>query len=271
MVAIAAIMAYAKTQVQPPVALKQTNQYNSDLNSCFMSLSKADDHHKEDSIFFVTLNRISIFSQQNKLSSEETDRNTDALLDKYVPLFLKYSFSRFLMADWSDADHNYMLRQIAILKAVKHMDNTMAINNSTLDSLSIIGGIIDRYRKARMLTRHTNFCGIENARSTINQANKFAKDTWLSHCTSLVSSLQAVKSNIALSHYNYVEGQVQRLTQYRYYSLDYYDNILVPQVDEAITEYENKAVALYGTSRNVDNLWARAKSYYNDAISYYEN
>ncbi|WP_300726131.1 hypothetical protein [uncultured Bacteroides sp.] len=270
-VAIAAVMIYAKTQVEPPVASKHTNQYNMDLNLCFASFAEVDDYLQEDSIFSVTSDRISVFAQQNKLSTAEVDKNTDALLKIYVPLFLKRSFNRFLLSDWRDDDHNYMLSQIVAIREVCHTDGSMAVSSSASDSLSIIESIIGRYRKARTLARQTQFRGVANAQSVISQANQFAKDPWLSHCSNLVNSLRAMKSNIAQSHYNYIVGQVQQMTQYRYYSQDYYDNTIVPHVDAALTEYEKKAAALYGTRRNVDDLWARARSYYNDATDYYEN
>ena len=63
---------------------------------------------------------------------------------------------------------------------------------------------------------------------------------------------------------------VEKLSQYRYYSKDYYDNSLVPQVDAAVSEYDNKASALYGSKKNVDALWNRAKAYYNDASLFFQ-
>lgn len=267
--AIAAIMVYAKTQVKPPVSLKQTNQYISDLNSSIASFSQVEGQRYEDSIFLVTLDRIAVFTQQNKLNITEADTNKDRLLEHYVPLFLQHSFDKFRTANWIDSVHNYMLKQIAIIKAVKHNDNSIVASKAAIDSLSMVEGIITRYRKARLLAMHTGFNGVENARNVISQVGQLAKDVWLAHCTSLVVSLNGVRGKIADSHYNYVLGQVQRMGQYRYLGQDYYDNTLVPHVDAVITEYEKNAMALYGTRRNVDTLWERAKSYYNDAAYYY--
>ncbi len=270
-IAIAAVMVYAKTQVEPPTALKQANQYDADLRSCIAALAQADGYLQEDSIFAVTSDRIGIFAGQEKISETDADRNTDALLSRYVPLFLKRSFGKFLLSSWSDADHDYMLAAIARIRAVRHCDNTVAATRMAQDSLSEIVNIIGRYRKARALSRHTAFRGIGNAQSVISQARQYAKDPWLSHCTGLVEALSSVRSGIALSHYNYLVGQVLKMAQYRSYSQSYYENSLVPQVDAALTEYENRASALYGSRRNVEDLWSMAKNYYDEALSYYEN
>lgn len=80
-----------------------------------------------------------------------------------------------------------------------------------------------------------------------------------------------MRSEIAQSHYRYISAQVEKLSQYRYFGQSYYDNTLVPQVDAAVTEYDNKAVALYGKKQNVEPLWARARGYYDQASSYYNN
>ena len=86
-----------------------------------------------------------------------------------------------------------------------------------------------------------------------------------------MSALNGVRPAIAASHYNHVCAMVEKLSQYRYLSQSYYDNTLVPQVDAAVTEYDNKASALYGSKRNVSTLWDRARSYYSNASEYYNN
>ena len=53
------------------------------------------------------------------------------------------------------------------------------------------------------------------------------------------------------------------------YSKDYYDNTLVPQVDQIVTNYDNKAVAVFGSKEDVNVLWNRAKTHYNNAMAYY--
>jgi len=92
----------------------------------------------------------------------------------------------------------------------------------------------------------------------------------LSNCTDLVRALNNVRPSIAESHYNYAVSMVEKLSQFRHFSQIYYDGTLVPQVDAAVTEYDNKASALYGSKKNVDALWNRAKAYYNEASLFFQ-
>lgn len=267
--AIGGVMIYAKTKVEPPKAPHQTNQYLNDLSRSYGMYNKKINALQEDSVLFVTINRISIFVQENKITKNDADKGTDVLLGKYVPLFLNRSFANFKHSEWYENDHQYMLSIINSLKQIKHSDGNQALKKETKDSLAQIENIISRYNQARAISKRTHFSGVANAQSTISQARQFANDSWLSNCTDLVRALNSVKSSLAESHYNYVSSMVEKLAQYRSFSQNYYDNTLVPQVDAAVTEYDNKASALYGSKKDVNALWNRAKNYYNEASLYF--
>ena len=251
------------------MAPQQTNQYLNDLSKCYSTLSKGLNSSQEDSVFFVTWNRINIFMNEEKISKKEADGRTDVLLGKYTPLFLKRSFALFKQSVWYESDHKYIIGVISSLNQIKHSDGSAALKKETKDSLALVENIISRYNQARALSKHTHFSGVANAQSTISQARQFANDSWLSNCTDLVHALNNVRPSIAESHYNYAVSMVEKLSQYRYFSKTYYEDTLVPQVDAVVTEYDNKASALYGSKRDVNVLWNRAKSYYNDASLYY--
>ena len=54
------------------------------------------------------------------------------------------------------------------------------------------------------------------------------------------------------------------------YNKDYYDNTLVQQVDDVVTEYDNKAQSVFGVKKDVNVLWNRAQNIYKEAMAYYE-
>lgn len=268
--AIGGVMIYAKTKVEPPIATKSIDQFSKNIDDCLRKFANDNSSLQEDSILATTINKINIYCKESKMDEKTGDVNIDKLLSRYTPLFLKRSFAKFNQSDWHESDHSYMISVISKLRKIKHTDNSLALQKQTADSLAIIESVISKYRQARAVSRRTRFNGVSNAQATISQARQFANDSYLSHCSDLVSALNNVKPSIAQAHYNYISNMVEKLSQYRLYDQYYYDNTLVPQVDAAITEYENKAAALYGIRRNVDDLWARARSYYNDATSYYE-
>ncbi len=269
--AVGGIMIYAKTKVNPPMTPKQIDVYSSDLAQCKTSLKNASDKESVDSAFLTTIDRIKIYSQEDKIRDAEADKELDNVISIYMPMYLRRCFEKFEQSVWYDSDHARMLKEIADLRKIKHSDNTDVINNSTMDSLNVIVQTIDRYKQARRISRSTSFTSVSNAQSVISQARQFANDKYLSNCTDLKNALNSVRNEIAQSHYIYISAQVEKLSQYRYFSQSYYDNTLVPQVDAAVTEYDNKAAALYGKKQSVEPLWARARSYYNQASSYYNN
>jgi hypothetical protein len=267
--AVGGVMIYAKTKVEPPKATPQTNQYLDNLSKSYASFGKTHNADQEDSIFADTWSRISIFVHESKISKTDADKGMDLLVGKYSPLFLNRAFSFFKQNVWYEKDHQYIKNVINTLMQIKHSDGTLALSKTTQDSIAQVEGIITRYYKARAISHYSRFAGVANAQSIISQARQYANDPWLSHCTDLVSSLNNVRSSIGQSHYNHIVAMVEKLAQYRSMNQSYYENTLVPQVDAAVTEYDNKAAALYGSKRDVNVLWNRAKSYYNDASLYY--
>lgn len=269
--AIGGVMVYAKTHVEPPVAFQPINQFEKDLNHLYSDLKKAGAAREEDMIYLKTIDRISVFENENRLTQVESDKYRDKLVDCYSPIFLKRCFSAFDKSDWKDMDHSYMLIVSKRLHSVKHTDGSKVLRKTTIDSLTLVENIISDYRQARIISRSTAYKGVSSAQNTINQAKKYANDTYISKCIGLRNALNNVRAGIAQSHYNYISSQVEKLSEYRYYGQQYYENTLVPQVDAAVTEYDNKANALYGAKKDVDVLWNRARGYYNEASNYYNN
>lgn len=269
--AIGGVMVYAKTRVEPPVAFQPINQFEKDLNHLYSDLKKSGAAHEEDMIYLKTIDRISVFENENRLTQVESDKHRDKLVACYSPIFLKRCFTAFDKSDWKDIDHSYMLIVSKRLHSVKHTDGSKVLRKTTIDSLTLVENIISDYRQARIISRSTAYKGVTSAQNTINQAKKYANDTYISKCTDLRNALNNVRSGIAQSHYNYISSEVEKLSNYRYYGQQYYENTLVPQVDAAVTEYDNKANALYGSKKDVNVLWNRARGYYNEASNYYNN
>lgn len=215
------------------------------------------------------MDRVKVYELENKLKSNESDKCLDECTSCYCPLFMGRCFSKFQESLWSDNDHNVMLSRISELRALLHSDKSMVLTRSEVDSLNLISSIISDFRQARKISRSTSFSDVANAQSIINQAKKYSSNRYLSNCTELKNSLSTVRASIALSHYGSVSSQVDKLSQYRYFSKSYYEGTLIPHVDAVTTEYDNKAQTLYGNKRDVNALWQRARNYYDQAMSYY--
>jgi hypothetical protein len=264
-------MAYAKSRVAPPTVLKQVNQYSNDIAKSVSDLEGYNSSFQDDSIFERTIDKIRIFSRENKFSQSDADNSLDRLVGSYVPLFLDQSFSKFKLSEWNDNDHSYMLSQASRLEALRHSDNSLVVRQSAIDSLNLISKIIVDYRNARRISRISSFTGIASARTVINEAKSYAHNKYLSNCTSLVYGLKSVRSRIGQSHYLHISAQVGKMANYGNYTRDFYENTLIPQVDAAISEYNKNATALYGSKKSVTDLYNRARHYYDQAMSYYGN
>ena len=267
--AVFGIVVYAKTIVSPPKSLEEVNQYTKDLDRCNNLMKQQVSSIEEDSTFMAIFDRILFQYQEKKIETDDADSHIDALLSKYTPIFLSRTYSKFRQSKWYEEDHVYIMDVVDKLRDIKHCDHSQALGKATLDSLKEVEKIIVDYRQARKLCKQVSFLGVENARTTIRKAKSFATDKWLSNCQDLVSSLNQMKTKIGQSHYNYVAAEVDKLSQYRYFSSDYYENTLINEVDNALKEYNNNAVGLYGAKKDTESLLKLAERYCGEAIEYY--
>lgn len=267
--AIGGVMIYAKTKVAPPVIVSQTNQYKQDVNQLVSEEKSSEDAKTEDEVFAKAIDRIRIFAQEGKMEASEADKSLDLFVGSYSPRFLKRCFAAFSQSEWKDETHNYILSQSALIKGLTHSDKTSVIQKSTIDSLNLAASIISDYQDARRVSRVSTFTGYDNARLSISKARTYANNPYLSNCRTLLNDLNTVKSRLAKSCYNQVVAKVDELGNYRRYTKSYYDNTLVPQVDQVVTNYDNKAAAIFGSKENVNALWNRAKAHYNNAMEFF--
>lgn len=268
--AIGGVMVYAKTKVAPPIVLSQINQYEQDVIKLIAEELSAENAKKEDEVFTKAVDRIQIFAKEGKMNTSEINESMDRFVGSYSPKFLKRCFVAFNQSEWKDETHRYILSQTSVLKSLTHSDGTSVLSKSTIDSLNLVSSIISDYRAAKQISRTSTFTGYDNASSSISKARSYANNPYLSNCRTLVNDLNQVKLRLAKSCYSQVVSKIDELTRYRIYTRDYYDNTLVPEVDQVVTDYDNKAAAVFGTKENVTALWNRAKSHYSDAMSYYE-
>lgn len=268
--AIGGVMAYAKTRVAPPVKVSGDNPYIADLTDVTDQIKYATSDAAQDSAYFVGTARVKVYLQEHKLEPKEADKQLDGVVKTYAPLFVRRSMAKFDQPAWSDADHQVMLARIAALEAARHSDGFQVLDANETAQLQQISDIISRYRDALRVANSTGFSGVANAQATIAKAREYAADQTLAKCTALHNALGTVRQRIAQSHYNYVAGQVARLANYRNYSQEAY-NSLQNQVDAKLSEFENKAQSLYGTTMNAGALRSKAIDYANQAAEYYND
>ncbi len=264
-------MMFAKTRVEPPIAIGAVDQYAEAILESVSQFAKLDSDNEseyDDKLYALTKLKIDVFLYENRITTQTGDDSIDKLFAAYVPRFLKRSFDAFKQRTWRSDDHKYMLSVAAKLKKVKHSDNTMALTQKDQESINLMEDIISDYNDAWRISSQVVFSGVENAKKVIQEASAYTSDEYLKNCAELVSALNRVKPAIAQSHYEYVQEQVDRLKEYKFFGEDYYKKRLVPEVTVAVKGFKELS-ALYGMQdkassieRISEDLWATADIYY---------
>lgn len=270
-ISVSGILLFAKTRVQPPKSVVTVDQYSKNLSEFCSNISSNHTMIANDSIFAVFQHRIDFFFQEGLIDEAKANENLDKGRSRYVPMFLSFCFSKFQQSEWFHDEHEYMKSRINYLSGTNYYNGARLMTPEECDSATQILRIIAKYDQAVVVSRQTSFRGVESSKTTIQNANSYMNDEYLSNCQTLINDLSQVKSRLNDSHYNYVIHMIDKMAGFRYLSKDYYDNTLVPEIEEVIREYNNNASSIYGNKKNVDDLWNRARRHYDDASNYYED
>lgn len=270
-IAVWGILFYYKTKVSPPLLIKFTNQHFASLRYDVDMMKGDINIETADSIMDNTLSAIWIFQKEGFIDTVKSDQVMQQMATRYIPYFVADYKRYFSGSDWSK-QHNNTIRQKAmmLLGLKKQKDGNPILNDSLKQQVDSANIILSQYDDALDLCQHASFINILESERTINQANQYATSFPLCNCSALVTQLKDINKKLEDSHFHELEKMVKDLDMYPYYSQEYFQNDLVPNVNEALKEYKENALRLYGTNRPTLELEYRAKDICNKASEYYD-
>lgn len=263
---------YSKTKVEPPLSIQIENQYMEALKKAQENLTSANESNAKevDSRFLSVVEKVNAFHRDMKVDDAFYNKFIVDITANYVPIFKRRCYKAFNHHVWSIDDHAYILSRIDGLKSLKKTNSTDALSHKGLQDLNDISQIIYDYRRARTVSRQTRFTNLQNARSTIGNADSYIAHEYLSNCTDLVEDLRSVRGKLEQSYYTYVMSEVELLANYRYVSEGFYNNTLLPSVSRTIDEYNNELSTLFRSNRPTDPIYNKARAYRAQALNYYK-
>ena len=157
-IAIASILAFYPTIVAPPIDVPVNNLHKSSLEANINGFSDTENTIFNDSIYNVVVDKLGMYKSEGFMSEEEIDYQTKALVQKYLPIFIKLSNSKFQTSRWQESDHTAMLNRIAHLRTLKvDYGETNAVTGTYESELRRIEQIIAIIGKLRGLLTIQHF------------------------------------------------------------------------------------------------------------------
>lgn len=259
--AVFGIMYFYKTIVSPPRKLEFThNRHYECIVAKTESLDSCRVGYRNDSLYEAISDMIRLCGDMNYISASEQESAMRLFMQKYIPLFSDWCYSRFQESVWHEREHPYMRNRIDELG----QEDAASFFR---DSLRGIQNIIENYERAKGLS--TSFRGVLEAKNTIKSANEYKKMEYLRNCTALVSKLNKVPEYIGESHYNYLVSLKDNLWNYPYWDAETFENEFNAFSDEVLAYQNNQSI--YGTYRTVDVLKKEARDILTQAQSYYDS
>lgn len=265
----AGILLYLPTIVSPPTSVPMVNLHKQSLESSIYAFYEQRGEAFNDSLYKVVADKLAMYEVESYMTEEEIDFQTKALIQKYLPIFIKHSNAKFEASIWRKSDHKAMLDRIAHLRTLKvDYGETDAVNGSFSDSLNKIENVIQLYNKACDVAKYTVFYSADDASTKIKTAEHYRTIVPLCNCQELVDDLSAVKINIGQSHYNQVAAKVGKLANYKKMTEVAFDN-LFNDASDVIDGYD-AVCNMYVNYKSTDEISNKAAEYYKEAKKYYQ-
>lgn len=252
LVAVGLVMFYIKTKVSPPARLEFSNHYVNHVNKDIENIKFANTSWGFDSIYIKITHELDFFFSNSLLSSQERDELVSNFVKEYVPTYKLFCDSKFSDSVWNEKELMGMKTRVNEIKALKTTDGKIVIQGYDEISLDRISKVIRDYYDAKNIASSTKYNSINDAKEKIRKAENYANEQPINNCVELVKKLKDLPSKINSSHFEFLEKEVQKLSD-DYPSWEDYREFERKVLNE-IEKYEVNAKSVYGTNYKTDSI-----------------
>lgn len=267
--ALIGVMFFYRTIVAPPGKLKFINYHIETAKNNISIINGADFNELQDTIYIRVLHKLDFLMNNKLISKQEYDELLKIFISQYIPAYVDECEDVFEGSVWVDKDIRNIDVRIAELRSMKIMENEALINTELMNSLDDVEIVAAYYGEAMRVATVSSFLGLESAKLLIASASRYSNMYPLKNNIELKNRLSSVASKLEKIHYSYLVEQAVRLEKYTLYDeLEYKD--FAHRVIDEVEEYENSAMAVYGSESDLDLLKSVIAYYLKGAVAYFE-
>lgn len=267
--ALIGVMFFYRTIVAPPGKLKFINYHIETAKNNISIINGADFNELQDIIYIRVLHKLDFLMNNKLISKQEYDELLKIFISQYIPAYVDECEDVFEGSVWVDKDIRNIDVRIAELRSMKIMENEALINTELMNSLDDVEIVAAYYGEAMRVATVSSFLGLDSAKLLIASASRYSNMYPLKNNIELKNRLSSVASKLEKIHYSYLVEQAARLEKYTLYDeLEYKD--FAHRVIDEVEEYENSAMAVYGSESDLDLLKSVIGYYLKGAVAYFE-
>lgn len=267
--ALIGVMFFYRTIVAPPGKLKFINNHIETAKNNISIINGADFNELQDIIYIRVLHKLDFLMNNKLISKQEYDELLQIFISQYIPAYVDECEDVFEGSVWVDKDIRNIDVRIAELRSMKIMENEALINTELMNSLDDVEIVAAYYGEAMRVATVSSFLGLDSAKLLIASASRYSNMYPLKNNIELKNRLSSVASKLEKIHYSYLVEQAVRLEKYTLYDeLEYKD--FAHRVIDEVEEYENSAMAVYGSESDLDLLKSVIGYYLKGAVAYFE-
>lgn len=259
--AVLGVMAFYKTVVSPPKKMEFTqNRHLECVDAKINTIDARKVGYQNDSLYDAVTDMIKLCEDEGYISSSEKSSAMTTFMQKYIPLFNNWCYSRFRESVWKDDELKYMTDRINEI-------SELPAASSFSSDLREISKILINFEKANKIS--TKFIDVKTAKTVISQADNYKQMEYLKNCTALVSKMNDVPKKIEANHYATLNKIKNNLWYYVEWDEGKFDDEYT-RFSNKVKEYEDNKSIYRQYARSLETLKEDAKSIRREAKEYYE-
>ncbi len=254
--ALIGVLAYEKTKVSPPKAVKFKNQYVESINKDLSLIKNAWTIDEIDTLYTKIAHEINFQWKDTLISDKEHDELLDTLVKHYVSIYSNFCDNIFQQSVWNENLLKRINVDISDVYSLKDSKGSVIITkaeNAQFDSsLKNVKKVIRDYYDAKAAAFVGGYNGLLSAKSKIAAAKRYKNMTPINNCTALIERLKSVQTRLEQAHYLYLARKVANYN--RNHSSLYTNESLRRNINAEILEYKYNAKNVYGRISDVSLL-----------------
>lgn len=237
--AVAGVLFFMKSRVQPPRKIELVNQYDNNLQQLIAQLSSVEEAQLEQE-YQLLRERIQLMKEEEMITADDYSNRWMEFLNQYVPRFSAWCENRFLKHVWPKEDLQFMRDRIAELQP----DN-LIINDDNQQKINVVKSVLSDYDKVWKL-RDVRITCCDDSRKNLDEAKQYKQHRYLSYCDTVMDFLNQLPDIYKAKHHTHINTLLISLN-FSSYSVDkiqkwggYYQNAYV-----AVRDYIGNSSAIY--------------------------
>ena len=276
-IAVGAILLFAKTRVSPPTEIEYVDNFPNVLSQHCLEIDTVSGFDNSRLSYLALSDKINRFLLEEKISTDVADLNRKHIAEIYGNRLVDKCYNILRGNIWPETDIKEATELMEELSNARLSNDSPAATPLFFSNVENFNKTIRNYRDALALNRKAYYSPSNTTYGDdiIKQAQKYKNMQYLSNNTNLVAVLNKIPGKVADSHYAHIQRLISNLSNYVYNYEDKDDFLSAYESIQAEIDKYIKKASVYGISNMKDsdgnNIRLQSGKIRQEGLNYFRN